>query len=70
MPSIAILQYLGPLMNTTLMRRLNACSHSQKRICLFQSYDIVDQSTDPSGGDWSKLAPSEMTDFFTENGFV
>jgi len=68
--NIAIPQFLGLLMTTTLMKRLNACSPSQKRIYLFQSYDIVDQSTDPSGGDWSKLAPSEMTSFFTENGFV
>ena len=70
MPSIAILQYLGPLMNTTLMRRLNACSHSQKRICLFQSYDIVDQLLTLVEETGLKLAPSEMTDFFTENGFV
>jgi len=71
MPFIIVTHlYLTIIAITMKMRRSNTSSTDQKQICSVQPYGIVDQTTDPSGGDWSKLAPSAMTDFFTENGFV
>jgi len=53
---IATHLYLTIIAITMKMRRLNTSSTDQKRICSVQPYGIVDPSTDPSGGDWSKIS--------------